>query len=74
MVIKEIEKNGGIINRVDVLPPIGSPANSNGGVVQFACICGKGFKGTFPNLDGLLFYDCERKRVIGKSSFSLPMT
>lgn len=74
MIVKEIEKNGGTINRVDVLPPIGSAYNQYGGMVQFACICGKGFKGTFPNLDGLLFYDCERKRLIGKSSFSLPMT
>ena len=74
MIVTEIEKNGGIINRVDVLPPIGSAYNQYGGMVQFACICGKGFKGTFPNLDGLLFYDCERRRLIGKSSFSLPMT
>lgn len=74
MTISEIEKNGGVINRVDVLPPIGSRYNPDGGVTQFACICGKGFKGTFPNLDGLLLYDCEAKRLIGKSTTALPMT
>ena len=74
-IVEEITKQGGIVNRVDVLPPLGNKNNSSvGGLIQFACICGKGFKGTFPNVDGLLFYDCEGKRLVNPSSVNLPMT
>lgn len=74
LVVDEILKNGGTINRVDVLPPIGSAYNQYGGITQFACICGKGFEGTFPNIDGLLLYDCENQRLIGKTTVELQMS
>lgn len=74
-IVEEITKQGGTVNRVEVLPPLGNKNNSSvGGLIQFACICGKGFKGTFPNVDGLLFYDCEGKRLVNPSSVNLPMT
>lgn len=74
-IVEEITKQGGTVNRVDILPPLGNKNNSSvGGLIQFACICGKGFKGTFPNVDGLLFYDCEGKRLVNPSSVNLPMT
>ena len=74
-IVEEITKQGGTVNRVDVLPPLGNKnVTSVGGLIQFACICGKGFKGTFPNVDGLLFYDCEGQRLVNPSSVNLPMT
>lgn len=75
-IVDEITRQGGTINRVDILPVLGyagSSASTNS-AIQFAVICGKGFKGTFPNIDGMLFYDCEGKRLVNPSSVALPMT
>lgn len=70
-IVKDIELNGGVVNNIQVCPPLGNDYYD--GIYQWACICGRGFEGTFKNIPGLLLYDCEQQKLVQYTGIEVPM-